>query len=100
MYVVVGLHKILPEHLDEYLANVRRHAENSAGEPGCVRYEVLQDSGDPTTVCLFEVFRDENALNAHRETDHYKWWMELSREWRNNEALRRHVMDFVTPDPK
>lgn len=99
MYVIVGLHKILPEHLPEYLENVRRHAENSRGEPGCLRYEVLQDQDDPTTICLYEVFQDEAAFHAHQAAPHYKWWMNLSRDWRDGPARSRHVLHFVTPDP-
>src|SRR5687768_7417039 len=99
MYVVLGLHKILPEHLDEYVAHVRRHAANSNAEPGCVRYEVLQDQEDPTTICLLEVFVDEAALNAHHGAEHYSWWMDISRDWRDGPIRERHVMDFVTPPP-
>ena len=98
MYVINGLHKVLPEHLEEYLANVKLHARNSASEPGCLRYDVLQDIEDPTTICLFEVFADEDAFNAHLATDHYKWWMDASRDWRDHAARRRHVMRYVTPE--
>ncbi|MPZ48589.1 MAG: hypothetical protein GEU75_04620 [Dehalococcoidia bacterium] len=99
VYVVLGLHKILPNHLDEYLANVALHAANSQSEPGCVRYEALQDADDATIFCLFEVFQDEAAFLAHREAQHYKWWMELSRDWRDGPVVDQHVMDFVTPKP-
>jgi quinol monooxygenase YgiN len=99
MYVVLGLHKILPECLDDYLTNVRRHAANSSGEPGCVRFEVLQDQDDPTTICLLEVFVDESALEAHHGAPHYGWWMDASRDWRDGPIRERHVMDFVTPPP-
>ncbi len=80
MYVIVGFHKILPERLHEYLENVKLHARNSGSEPGCIRYEALQDEDDPNTICLHEVFEDEAAFHAHQATEHYKSWMELSRE--------------------
>ena len=99
MYVVLGLHKILPEHLDDYLTNVRRHAANSRAEPGCVRYEVLQDAEDATMICLLEVFKDEAAFEAHHAAEHYKWWMDISRDWRDGPVRTRHVMDFVSPPP-
>jgi quinol monooxygenase YgiN len=100
MYVVLGLHKILPQHLGEYLTNVKLHARNSASEPGCIRYEVLQDEDDPTVICLYEVFRDEDAFEAHRASEHYLWWMDLSRNWRDDGARRRNVMHYLTPDPE
>ena len=97
MYVVLGLHKILPQHLDEYIANVATHTRNSASEQGCVRYETLRDQDDPTIFCLIEVFADEAAFLAHRDAAHYKWWMDLSRDWRDGPVVDRHVMDFITP---
>jgi quinol monooxygenase YgiN len=96
---VVGLHRILPEHIDAYLENARLHARNSAAEPGCRRYEVLQDTNDPTVICLFEVFQNEAAFQTHIASEHYKWWMTLSRGWRAGPPIDRHVMDFVTPPP-
>ncbi len=97
MYVIVGFHEILPEHLPAYLENVKLHARNSASEPGCIRYEVLQDADDPSIICLYEVFENEAAFEAHQAAEHYKWWMELSRGWRHGGALHRHVMSFVEP---
>ena len=98
MYVVLGLHKILSSCLQDYLENVKLHARSSLLEPGCVRYEVLQDEDDPATICLYEVFEDEAAFQAHRAADHYKWWMELSRGWRDGGVRERHVMRYVTPE--
>ena len=97
MYIIVGLHQILPEHLNEYLENVKLHARNSNSEPGCVRYEVLQDEDDPCAIYLYEVFEDEAAFQAHRSAEHYRWWMDLSKDWRDGPARSRHVMHFVAP---
>ena len=99
MYVVVGLHQVKPERLEEYLANVRLHARNSAGEPGCRHYDVLQDKDDPTLVLLVEAFEDEAAFLAHRAADHYKWWMDLSKDWRVVSPVSRYVMDYVSREP-
>jgi autoinducer 2-degrading protein len=96
MYVVVGLHQIKPERLAEYLENVQLHARNSAGEPGCLHYDVLQDKDDATLICLVEAFADEDAFLAHRAAEHYRWWMELSKDWRVVSPVDRHVMDYVT----
>jgi autoinducer 2-degrading protein len=98
VHVVVGFHKIKTERLDTYLENIKLHSRNSAGEPGCVRYEVLQDTEDPTVFCLIEAFQDEPAFLAHRASDHYKWWMELSADWRDQSPLHRNVMDFIAQD--
>lgn len=98
MYVILGTIRVRPEHLDDFVENVRRHAAASAQEPGCVRFEVLQDAADPTTICLFEVFRSEDDLHVHRQQDYYKRWMEMSRDWRDTSTYSRRVLRNVYPD--
>ena len=95
MYIVFSTNKIKAEHLDEFLAQVRIHAANSNAEPGCVRYDVMQDADDPQTICLHEVFRDEDAFHAHQTYDFYKDWMTRSKDWRHAEHRVRHVLDYV-----
>ena len=95
MYVILNLISVRPENLDQFISGVSEHAVSSAAEPGCVRYDVLQDSVDPAVVCLYEVFVDEAAFRQHLEYDHYKAWMDLSRDWRLDEERVRHVLDYV-----
>ncbi len=97
MYAILGTIRVLAPHLDEFLAHVRRHAAHSLQEPGCLRFDVLQDRQDPLTICLYEVFRSEADLDAHRARDYYRRWMDMSREWRDPAAGSRRVLDHVFP---
>jgi (4S)-4-hydroxy-5-phosphonooxypentane-2,3-dione isomerase len=54
-------------------ATVRNH-EHSVNEPGVLRFDVLQDTSAPGVYYLYEVYRDEAATAAHKETDHYLRW--------------------------
>ena len=40
--------------------------EATLKEPGCIRYEFLQDVLDKNTFYFFEEYADENAYQAHR----------------------------------
>jgi autoinducer 2-degrading protein len=40
-------------------------------EPGCVRFDVQQSRKDPRRFMLYEIYRDEAALNTHRHTPHF-----------------------------
>ena len=100
MYVVFGTIKVKPGHLDDFIENVRAHAAASVREPGCLRYEVLQDTTDPTTVCLFEVFRSEADLDLHHQQDHYHRWMSMSRDWRDTTQYSRRVLRNIYPDDR
>ena len=97
MYAILGIIKVKPEHLAEFVENVRIHAAHSVTEPGCLRYDVLQDTSDPCTICLYEVFRSEADLEAHKQHDYYKRWMAMSREWRDSSSYSRRVLDHIHP---
>jgi (4S)-4-hydroxy-5-phosphonooxypentane-2,3-dione isomerase len=38
------------------------------------RFDVLQDEGDPAHVVLSEVYVDQAAADAHKQTAHYARW--------------------------
>lgn len=97
MFAILGIVKVKAEHLDQFVAEVRRHAERSIGEPGCLRFDVLQDTEDPQTICLYEVFRSEADLETHRAHDYYARWMEISRDWRDRSAYSRRVLRHIHP---
>lgn len=97
MYAILNVIAVRPEHLRAFVDHVREHARNSLREPGCLRYDVLQDRADPCTVCLYEVFRSEADLAVHKTFDYYQRWMAMSRDWRIPERSSRRVLDHVHP---
>jgi quinol monooxygenase YgiN len=97
VYAILNVIAVKPEHLGEFVEHVRAHARNSLAEPGCLRYDVLQDRQDPHTICLYEVFRSEADLEVHKQQDYYKRWMAMSRAWRHPAASTRRVLDHIHP---
>jgi quinol monooxygenase YgiN len=65
---------VVPEHLDAFLAATEANAGASRHEPGILRFDVLTDRTDPAHVVLVEVYVDEAAAAAHKETAHYATW--------------------------
>jgi (4S)-4-hydroxy-5-phosphonooxypentane-2,3-dione isomerase len=73
--LVVHVHvTVRPDRVDEFLAGTEPNARASLGEPGVLRFDVLQDLADPEHVVLVEVYRDADAAAAHKETAHYATW--------------------------
>jgi (4S)-4-hydroxy-5-phosphonooxypentane-2,3-dione isomerase len=73
--LVVHVHaRILPERTEDFLAATTVNAQSSLAEPGVLRFDVLQDQADPAHVVLVEVYRDEDASAAHKQTPHYAAW--------------------------
>lgn len=65
---------VQPERVEEFLAATEANATASRAEPGVVRFDVLRDLGDDAHVVLVEVYRDEDAAAAHKQTAHYATW--------------------------
>jgi quinol monooxygenase YgiN len=61
-----------PEDRDDVAETLRLLAEASRQEPGCVSYIPHHVEGEPETVFIYEQYRDEDALKAHRESEHFK----------------------------
>lgn len=73
--LVVHVHtRIRPGRTEEFLAATRVNAQASLGEPGVLRFDVLQDQADAEHVVLVEVYRDDDASAAHKLTEHYATW--------------------------
>ncbi|MGH8713582.1 MAG: antibiotic biosynthesis monooxygenase [Casimicrobiaceae bacterium] len=67
---------IVPGRLAAFLEAGRLDADGSVGnEPGCRRFDVLQDTAVPDRVCFYEVYDDEAAFLRHRETPHFKTYL-------------------------
>ena len=71
--LIVNLH-VKAEHIEAFREATKENARNSAKEPGIVRFDVLQQSDDPSRFVLYEVYRDAAAPAQHRETAHYQTW--------------------------
>ena len=65
---------VVPEQLDAFLAATEENAVASRDESGIVRFDVLSDRADPTHVVLVEIYRDDAAAAAHKDTAHYQLW--------------------------
>lgn len=91
--------QVKPEHVGEYLAAVRHDAEHSeADEPGCLRFGVVQDRDDRNRFYLYEVYRDEAALEAHRQSPHFKLYAEKTSGWLDAPAERRFGRNLIPAD--
>jgi autoinducer 2-degrading protein len=63
---------IVPAERENYLAAIKENGAAAAREPGCRRFDILNLSSDPNHFLLYEVYDNEAAFKAHRETEHFK----------------------------
>ena len=63
---------------EEFAEACRVNSLASLQEPGCLRFDVLQQADDPTRFVLVEAYDTEDDLASHKTTDHYKAWAEVT----------------------
>ena len=67
--------------IGNYLAALK---ENGAAavkqEPGCHEFNITVSQKDPKHVFIFEVYDNAAALDAHRQTDHFKKYAAITKE--------------------
>jgi len=67
--------RIKPAERHRFLEAIEADALGSErDEPGCHRFNVLQDEQDPNVYYFYEVYKDQAALEAHRTMPHYATW--------------------------
>jgi len=47
-------------------------AKVRAGEPGNLAYQLTKSRADPNTYKVLELYKDEEALSAHRQSAHFR----------------------------
>ena len=73
--LVVHVHaRVRPQRVEDFLTATLANARASLGEPGVLRFDVIRDQADPAHVVLVEVYRDDDAAAAHKQTPHYAVW--------------------------
>jgi autoinducer 2-degrading protein len=95
MLVLLVEIKIKPGYRDQFVEALMLDAKGSVNdEPGCLRFDVLQDSENPNRIYLYEVYKDEQALEAHRAAPHFTKWRETVKDWFDGELVR-HMCSTV-----
>jgi len=56
------------------------NASHSIKEAGVARFDVIQQTEDPTKFILIEVYKTAEAPAAHKETAHYARWRDTVAE--------------------
>lgn len=74
MHIVhVHVH-VKPEFVEAFKQATIENASNSVKEAGVARFDIIQQSDNPTRFVLIEVYKTADAPAAHKDTPHYKRW--------------------------
>lgn len=94
--LVICIHvHVKPENREAFIEASLENARNTIREPGNLRFDVIQQVDDPNRFLLYEVYRDEAGMTAHKETDHYARWRDAVAPWMAEQRRGvRHVSLF------
>lgn len=80
MHVVTALFEVKPDQRAAFLAAAREGSKTTkASEPGCIRFDVVEDKQNPNKIGFYEVYRNAEAFQAHTRASHTKEWVEKTK---------------------
>lgn len=92
MFVVAVLYEIKSESVDGYRAAILKNAAASLrDEPECHRFDV-SFSPDGRRAFLYELYTDEAAFAAHRETPHFAEFNKNVQPMTENKRIETFVL--------
>ena len=80
MFIVHVFVHVKREHIEEFKAVTLENARNSVQEPGIARFDVIQQTDDPSRFVLVEVYRTPGDAGRHKETHHYHVWRQSAED--------------------
>ena len=72
--IVAGTVRVPPENLDGLRPHMVAMMTATRGEDGCIAYGYAEDVAEPGLIHVFEIWRDQAALNAHFQAPHMAAW--------------------------
>jgi autoinducer 2-degrading protein len=81
MFVACVHIRVNPDNRAAFIAASLENARCTIREPGNLRFDVIQQLDDADRFMLYEVYRDEAASKAHKQTAHYARWRDAVEPW-------------------
>jgi quinol monooxygenase YgiN len=74
MLIVHVFVRVKADQVEAFKSATLDNASNSIQEAGIARFDIIQQTDDPTRFVLVEVYRNAEAPAHHKETAHYQRW--------------------------
>ncbi len=86
--------EVKPEYIEAFKKVSMYNCENSRKEEGNISFDLFQETENPAKFVLCEHFRDREAIDYHKTTEHYKKWAEEASEYMASPRTRT-VYNFI-----
>lgn len=71
MITIVAQNVFKDNSLEIVMPMLEELIEESRKEDGCIKYDLYQDTKNPSMLTFIEEWRDLEAIDAHNQTDHF-----------------------------
>jgi len=78
MINVIARYRVREGSADQVATVLARHVGATRGEPGCVQFIAYRSRTAPDEFVLYEQYLDEESFEAHRQTAHFREYVEGS----------------------
>ena len=93
MFTIIVTIKLEPGSASAFKPIILENAEASVrDEPGCHQFQVLHDESSPDTIILYEVYDDEAAFEAHKQTPHFAKFDQTGKPMVTEASIQRCVL--------
>jgi autoinducer 2-degrading protein len=65
---------VKPENIKEFIEATIENQQNSRKEKEIESFDFFQCKDDPSKFLLYEVYRSEEGIETHLQTEHFKKW--------------------------
>ena len=97
--LIVHVHvRVKPAFVAAFRVATIENARASGKEPGIARFDVIQQTDDPTRFVLVEVYRSTEAAAQHKETAHYAQWRDSAEPLMAEERTRVRYSNVFPSD--
>ncbi len=72
--IIAGTVRVPAVRLEDFRPHMHAMLKASRAEDGCLEYSYAEDVAVPGLIRVFEIWRDQAALDAHVKADHMKTW--------------------------
>ena len=83
---------------DDFIKATEVNHLSTVKEPGNIRFDVCRSADTEGLFFLYEVYDDEAAVEAHKETAHYRDWRERVEPWMDKKRYGRKFTPLFPSD--
>ncbi|NCG35037.1 MAG: hypothetical protein GWO78_03460 [Dehalococcoidales bacterium] len=87
MYILMVRLKVKEDKINEFIKESIGDSHGSViNEPGCRRFDIIQDQNDPSLFGFCEIYDNEDSFKAHTSYEHFKIWAENTKDFYDAET--------------